>query len=88
MEPDITTIGAFASATVIILGAVFAGMLKLIRELRKILNSSATERAIQSAERHGEIRAELATMSDGIKSLGNHSGEHLELLKEIAGKLP
>ena len=80
METDVTTIGTIAAAFTLILGAVFGGFLKLLREIRRILNHSSEQRSILAAERHGEIQGEL-------KAIGKNADKQTKLLEDIVHKI-
>lgn len=91
MDSDVAVITAIATAFSVIIGAVFTAFLKLLREIRKILNGQSEKRATTAATRHLETMAQMKTMTSGLQGLkdtvANHSSEQVDLLREIADGL-
>jgi len=88
---DATIITIIFTAFGALLGAVFAGVLKLLRELRKILNGNSEQRSVMAAVRHEENVATLNSVSKSMDELkatmGNHCSEQTTLLRKIASRL-
>ena len=79
-------IASISTAFVVVIGAMFAGFLKLTIETRKILNGSSEKRSVKAAERHGEMKSELKTMTTCMRSLNATGKEQTELLRELINK--
>ena len=78
-----TDLVAISTAFVVIITALFTGFLKLLKELRFILNGASEKRAVTAATRHGEIKGEFQSMSKGIKDLTTTSEEQTDLLRTL-----
>lgn len=90
-----TLVKAIGTALAILLAAIFAGFVLILKEIRTILNGKAEKREIRAESRHGEELVELKTMSRNLKELStaviNHNSTErktqTELLKEISASL-